>query len=48
MLVAQVSKAGGPFELVERPKPEPGPCQVLIKIDACVLKCDTSATFPRP
>ena len=35
MIVAQLSRAGGPFELVERPIPEPGPGRVLIKVEAC-------------
>ena len=35
MLVAQVQKAGAPFELVERPIPEPGAGQVQIKVEAC-------------
>jgi D-arabinose 1-dehydrogenase-like Zn-dependent alcohol dehydrogenase len=35
MMVAQVTKPGTPFELVERPVPEPGAGQVRIKINAC-------------
>ena len=35
MTVAQISKAGGDFELVERDIPEPGPGQVRIKVEAC-------------
>jgi D-arabinose 1-dehydrogenase-like Zn-dependent alcohol dehydrogenase len=35
MRVAQISKAGGNFEVVERPIPEPGPMQVRIKVEAC-------------
>jgi D-arabinose 1-dehydrogenase-like Zn-dependent alcohol dehydrogenase len=35
MKVAQISKAGGPFEIVEREIPEPGPGQVRIKVEAC-------------
>lgn len=35
MRVAQVSRAGGPLEIVERPIPDPGPGQVRIKIEAC-------------
>jgi D-arabinose 1-dehydrogenase-like Zn-dependent alcohol dehydrogenase len=35
MRVAQVSKPGGPFEIVERPIPEPGPGWVRIKVQAC-------------
>ena len=35
MKVAQISKPGGDFELVERDIPEPGPGQVRIKVEAC-------------
>jgi 2-desacetyl-2-hydroxyethyl bacteriochlorophyllide A dehydrogenase len=35
MKVAQVSKPGGNFEIVERPIPEPGQAQVRIKVEAC-------------
>src|SRR6266478_211816 len=35
MKVAQISKAGGPFEIVERDIPQPGPGQVRIKVEAC-------------
>ena len=35
MKVAQVSKAGAPFEIVERDIPQPGPGQVRIKVHAC-------------
>jgi D-arabinose 1-dehydrogenase-like Zn-dependent alcohol dehydrogenase len=35
MLVAQVPKKGAPFEIVERPIPEPGTGQVQIKVEAC-------------
>ena len=35
MRVAQVPQAGGPFELVEREIPEPGPGTVRIKVEAC-------------
>ena len=35
MKVAQVGKAGGDFELVEREIPQPGPGQVRVKVDAC-------------
>ncbi len=35
MRVVQVTQAGGPFELVERDIPEPGPGQVRIKVEAC-------------
>ena len=35
MKVAQISKAGGNFELVERDVPEPGAGQVRVKVEAC-------------
>ena len=35
MRVVQVSRANGPFELVERDIPTPGPRQVRIKVQAC-------------
>src|SRR6185295_17212935 len=35
MKAAQISKANGEWELVERNIPEPGPGQVRVKIDAC-------------
>ena len=35
MKAVQVSKAGGNFEVVERPIPEPGRGQVRIKVEAC-------------
>jgi D-arabinose 1-dehydrogenase-like Zn-dependent alcohol dehydrogenase len=35
MKAVQVSKAGGNFEIVERPIPEPGRTQVRIKVEAC-------------
>ena len=35
MKVAQISKAGGDFELVEREIPQPGPGQVRVKVEAC-------------
>jgi D-arabinose 1-dehydrogenase-like Zn-dependent alcohol dehydrogenase len=35
MRVAQVSRAQGPFEIVERPIPEPGAGTVRIKVQAC-------------
>jgi len=35
MTVAQISKPGGDFELVERDIPEPGPRQVRIQVEAC-------------
>jgi D-arabinose 1-dehydrogenase-like Zn-dependent alcohol dehydrogenase len=35
MRVAQISAANGPFELVEREVPEPGPHTVRVAVDAC-------------
>src|SRR6478752_10078166 len=35
MKAAQISKAGGDFELVEREIPEPGAGQVRVKVEAC-------------
>ena len=35
MSVAQVARPDGPFEIVERPIPEPGPGEVRIKVEAC-------------
>src|SRR5260370_30355809 len=35
MKVAQISKAGGDFEIVEREIPKPGAGHVLIKVQAC-------------
>ena len=35
MKAVQVTKANGPFEVVERDIPEPGPGQVRIKVEAC-------------
>ncbi len=35
MCVAQISHPNGPFEIVERPIPEPGPGTVRIKVQAC-------------
>jgi D-arabinose 1-dehydrogenase-like Zn-dependent alcohol dehydrogenase len=35
MRVAQVSAANGPFELVERAVPEPGPDHVRVAVEAC-------------
>jgi len=35
MMVAQISKPGGDFEIVEREVPEPGAGQVRIKVQAC-------------
>jgi D-arabinose 1-dehydrogenase-like Zn-dependent alcohol dehydrogenase len=38
----QVKNAGGPFELVEREIPQPGPRQVRVKVQACGL-CHSDA-----
>ena len=35
MQLAQISKPGGEWELVERNVPEPGPRQVRVKVEAC-------------
>jgi D-arabinose 1-dehydrogenase-like Zn-dependent alcohol dehydrogenase len=35
MKAAQISKAGGDWELVERDIREPGPGQVRVKVEAC-------------
>jgi D-arabinose 1-dehydrogenase-like Zn-dependent alcohol dehydrogenase len=35
MRVAQVSRPNGPFEIVQRPIPEPGPGSLRIKVQAC-------------
>ena len=35
MKAAQISKAGGEWELVERETPNPGPGQVRVKVEAC-------------
>jgi D-arabinose 1-dehydrogenase-like Zn-dependent alcohol dehydrogenase len=35
MRAVQVSRAGGPLELVQRPLPEPGPGEVRITVQAC-------------
>jgi D-arabinose 1-dehydrogenase-like Zn-dependent alcohol dehydrogenase len=42
MRAVQVSKAGGPLELVERPIPEPAAGQVRIKVQACGI-CHSDA-----
>src|SRR5579875_1921632 len=44
MRVAQVSRAGGPFEIVERPIPEPGAGSVRIKVLACGICHSDSVT----
>ncbi|MGH6801792.1 MAG: alcohol dehydrogenase catalytic domain-containing protein, partial [Methyloceanibacter sp.] len=50
MRVVQVAKPNSPFELVERPLPEPGPQQVRIKVEACgICHSDSyvvTGTFP--
>jgi len=42
MKAAQISKAGGDWELVERDIPEPGPSQVRVKVEACGI-CHSDA-----
>ena len=42
MRAVQVSKAGGPFELVEREMPEPADNQIRIKVEACGI-CHSDA-----
>jgi D-arabinose 1-dehydrogenase-like Zn-dependent alcohol dehydrogenase len=42
MRAAQVSRPGGPLELVERPIPEPGKGEVRIKVQACGI-CHSDA-----
>jgi len=42
MRAVQVSKAGGPFELVEREIPNPGEGQVRIRVEACGI-CHSDA-----
>ena len=50
MRVAQVSRPDGPIELVERPRPDPGPGTVRVAVDACgVCHSDSltkTAAFP--
>jgi D-arabinose 1-dehydrogenase-like Zn-dependent alcohol dehydrogenase len=43
-LVAQVAKAGGAFELVEREMPVPGPGEIRIKVQACGVCHSDSVT----
>ena len=44
MRAMQISYAGGPFELVERAVPDPGPSEVRIQVEACgVCHSDASA-----
>ena len=55
MRAVQVSRPGGPFELVERPIPEPGPGTVRLRVEACgICHSDSIAkegylpvTYPR-
>jgi D-arabinose 1-dehydrogenase-like Zn-dependent alcohol dehydrogenase len=42
MRAAQISKAGGDWEFVERDVPEPGPGQVRVKVEACGI-CHSDA-----
>jgi alcohol dehydrogenase len=42
--VAQVAAAGGPFEIVEREVPQPGPGHVRIAVDACGV-CHSDSVF---
>ncbi|WP_431947549.1 alcohol dehydrogenase [Actinacidiphila sp. bgisy167] len=44
MRVAQVSEPGGPFDIVEREMPEPGPGHVRIAVEAAGV-CRTDADF---
>ncbi|MFF2964396.1 alcohol dehydrogenase [Streptomyces sp. NPDC057963] len=41
---AQVTTAGGPFEIVEREVPQPGPHHVRVAVDACGI-CHSDALF---
>jgi D-arabinose 1-dehydrogenase-like Zn-dependent alcohol dehydrogenase len=42
MKAAQISKAGGEWELIERETPNPGPGQVRVKVEACGI-CHSDA-----
>jgi D-arabinose 1-dehydrogenase-like Zn-dependent alcohol dehydrogenase len=44
MRSVQVSKPGGPFEIVDRDIPEPGPMQARIKVQACGICHSDSIT----
>jgi D-arabinose 1-dehydrogenase-like Zn-dependent alcohol dehydrogenase len=44
MRVAQVSRPNGPFEIVERPIPNPGPGSVRIRVQACGICHSDSLT----
>ncbi|SCF78899.1 alcohol dehydrogenase [Streptomyces sp. Ncost-T10-10d] len=41
---AQVATAAGPFEIVEREVPQPGPCHVRVAVDACGV-CHSDSLF---
>ncbi|MFF8918534.1 alcohol dehydrogenase [Streptomyces sp. NPDC015032] len=41
---AQVTTAGGPFEIVEREKPRPDPCHVRVAVEACGV-CHSDSLF---
>ncbi|WP_405684427.1 alcohol dehydrogenase [Streptomyces sp. NBC_00057] len=41
---AQVTTAAGPFEIVEREVPQPGPCHARVAVDACGI-CHSDALF---
>ena len=50
MRVVQIKEPNAPFELIERPMPEPGPREVRLKVEACGI-CHSDAfvvtgTFP--
>ena len=42
MKAAQISKAGGDWELIERDIPEPGAGRVRVKVEACGI-CHSDA-----
>jgi alcohol dehydrogenase len=42
--VAQVAAASGPFEIVEREVPQPGPGHVRVAVDACGV-CHSDTVF---
>jgi D-arabinose 1-dehydrogenase-like Zn-dependent alcohol dehydrogenase len=44
MRAVQVSRPGGPLEVVERPIPQPGPASVRIKVQACGICHSDSLT----
>jgi D-arabinose 1-dehydrogenase-like Zn-dependent alcohol dehydrogenase len=55
MKAVQTSKANAPFEVVERPIPQPGPRQIRIKVEACgvchsdfVVRAALFPTMPLP